>query len=43
MQFALLENIGFKVQFSGAGKVTYQSLSKGQKAKKGTTIILKLS
>lgn len=40
---SLLENIGFKVQFSGTGKVKYQSLSKGQKAKKGTTIILKLS
>ena len=40
---ALLENIGFKVQFSGTGKVSYQSLVKGQKVKKGATIILKLS
>ena len=40
---SLLENIGFKVKFSGVGKVKYQSLSKGQKVKKGTTIILKLS
>ena len=40
---SLLENIGFKVKFSGVGKVTSQSLSKGLKAKKGATIILKLS
>ncbi len=40
---ALLENIGLKVRFSGTGKVTYQSLAKGQKLVKGSTIILKLS
>ena len=26
--FALLENIGLKVQFTGTGKVKYQSLKK---------------
>ncbi|TVZ56858.1 cell division protein FtsI (penicillin-binding protein 3) [Lutibacter sp. Hel_I_33_5] len=40
---SLLENIGLKVRFTGTGKVTYQSLSKGQKIKKGTTITLKLT
>ncbi len=40
---ALLESIGLKVQFSGTGKVTYQSLTKGKKLVKGNTIILKLS
>ena len=40
---SLLENIGLNVNFSGTGKVTYQSLEKGQEFKKGNTIILKLS
>ncbi len=40
---SLLENIGLNVQFSGTGKVTYQSLTIGQEFKKGNTIILKLS
>ncbi len=40
---SLLENLGMKVQFSGTGKVNYQSLLKGQEFKKGSTIILKLS
>ncbi|WP_343330986.1 penicillin-binding protein [Polaribacter staleyi] len=40
---ALLENIGLKVQVSGAGKVKSQSLRKGEKLIKGQTIILKLS
>ena len=40
---ALLENIGLKVKFSGIGKVNYQSIKKGEKLVKGTTIILKLS
>jgi cell division protein FtsI (penicillin-binding protein 3) len=40
---SLLENIGLKVKFSGVGKVNYQSIKKGEKLVKGTTIILKLS
>jgi len=40
---SLLENLGLKVKFSGVGKVNYQSLKKGEKLVKGTTIILKLS
>ena len=40
---SLLENIGLKVEFSGVGKVNYQSLKKGEKLVKGKTIVLKLS
>lgn len=40
---ALLENIGLKVKFSGIGKVHYQSIKKGEKLVKGSTITLKLS
>lgn len=40
---SLLENIGLKVKFSGVGKVETQSIKKGEKIVKGTTIILKLS
>ncbi|WP_339661404.1 penicillin-binding protein [uncultured Polaribacter sp.] len=40
---ALLENIGLKVKFSGVGKVNYQSIKKGEKLVKGSTITLKLS
>lgn len=40
---SLLENIGLTVKISGVGRVTYQSLKKGQKLVKGQTIILKLS
>ena len=40
---SMLENIGLKVQFSGVGKVETQSLKKGEKLVKGSTIILKLS
>ncbi len=40
---SLLENIGLKVKVFGVGKVKTQSLKKGQKLKKGATIILKLS
>lgn len=40
---SLLENIGLKVQFSGIGKVKFQSLKKGAKLVKGATIVLKLS
>ncbi|MGB1042136.1 MAG: penicillin-binding protein [Tenacibaculum sp.] len=40
---ALLENMGLKVRFSGMGKVTQQSVKKGEKMKKGTTVYLKLS
>jgi len=40
---SLLENIGLKVEFSGIGKVNYQSLKKGEKLVKGKTIVLKLS
>ena len=40
---SLLENIGLKVQFSGVGNVNYQSIKRGEKLVKGTTIILKLS
>ncbi len=40
---SLLENMGLKVQFSGIGKVTEQSVSRGEKVKKGTVIYLKLS
>ena len=40
---SVLENLGLKVVFEGVGKVRSQSIRKGQKIKKGTTIILKLS
>ena len=40
---ALLENMGMKVQFSGIGKVTEQSIKNGLKVKKGATVYLKLS
>jgi cell division protein FtsI (penicillin-binding protein 3) len=40
---SLLENIGLKVKFSGVGKVNYQSIKKGEKLVKGSTITLKLS
>jgi cell division protein FtsI (penicillin-binding protein 3) len=40
---SLLENIGLKVKLSGMGKVKFQSLKKGVKFTKGSTIILKLS
>lgn len=40
---SMLENIGMKVQFSGVGKVETQSIKKGEKLIKGSTIILKLS
>ncbi|PQJ81059.1 penicillin-binding protein [Polaribacter porphyrae] len=40
---SLLENIGLKVKFSGVGKVEHQSIEKGEKLIKGSTIILKLS
>ena len=40
---SLLENIGLKVKILGTGKVKSQSLKKGEKLIKGTTIILKLS
>jgi cell division protein FtsI (penicillin-binding protein 3) len=40
---SLLENIGLKVKFSGIGKVNYQSIKKGEKLVKGSTITLKLS
>tara|TARA_R110002126_G_scaffold152203_4_gene299317 strand:+ start:15891 stop:17855 length:1965 start_codon:yes stop_codon:yes gene_type:complete len=40
---SMLENIGLKVQFSGVGKVKNQSIKKGEKLVKGSTIVLKLS
>ena len=40
---SMLENIGLKVQFSGVGKVKDQSIKKGEKLVKGSTIVLKLS
>ncbi|MBU3010729.1 transpeptidase family protein [Polaribacter vadi] len=40
---SMLENIGLKVKFSGVGKVKSQSIKKGEKLVKGSTIILKLS
>ena len=40
---SMLENIGLKVKFSGVGKVKAQSIKKGEKLVKGSTIILKLS
>ena len=40
---SLLENIGLKVKINGVGKVKYQSLKKGEKLIKGSTIILELS
>lgn len=40
---ALLENMGLKVSFTGVGSVITQSIERGVKIKKGTTIYLKLS
>lgn len=40
---SVLENLGLKVQFTGVGKVKHQSIRKGTKLSKGTTIVLKLS
>ncbi len=40
---SVLENLGLKVQFSGAGKVKSQSIKKGRKLIKGATIVLQLS
>ncbi|CAL2088154.1 cell division protein FtsI (penicillin-binding protein 3) [Tenacibaculum sp. 190524A05c] len=40
---SLLENMGLKVSFTGMGKVTEQSIKRGEKIKKGSTIYLKLS
>ncbi len=40
---SLLENMGFKVSFSGIGKVRSQSIKPGKQLKKGELIILNLS
>ncbi len=40
---SLLENLGFKVRFTGAGKVKSQSIKPGVELKKGTEIALDLS
>jgi cell division protein FtsI (penicillin-binding protein 3) len=40
---SMLENIGLKVKFSGVGKVKKQSIRKGERLVKGSTIVLKLS
>ena len=40
---ALLENMGLKVKFTGAGRVTKQSVENGLKVKKGAVIYLTLS
>ena len=40
---SLLENLGFKVNFKGIGKVISQSIKPGSELKKGKTIILELS
>jgi cell division protein FtsI (penicillin-binding protein 3) len=40
---SLLENLGFKVRFSGVGKVKSQSIKPGVELKKGTQIELDLS
>jgi len=40
---SLLENMGMKVQFTGVGRVTEQSVKNGQKVKRGAKIYLKLS
>lgn len=40
---SVLENLGMKVVFEGVGKVKSQSIRKGKKLVKGSTIILKLS
>ena len=40
---SLLENLGFKVNFKGIGKVKSQSIKPGSELKKGKTIILELS
>jgi cell division protein FtsI (penicillin-binding protein 3) len=38
----LLENCGLKVNVTGAGKITQQSISAGQSIIKGSTIYLEL-
>nr|WP_152286293.1 penicillin-binding protein [Flavicella marina] len=40
---SVLENLGMKVEFEGVGRVKRQSIRKGTRIKKGTTIVLKLS
>ncbi len=40
---SLLENLGFKVSFTGIGKVMSQSIKPGKELKKGETINLELS
>ena len=40
---SILENMGLKVQVSGSGRVTSQSVKKGQKIKSQSLIKLKLS
>jgi cell division protein FtsI (penicillin-binding protein 3) len=40
---SVLENLGLKVVYKGIGKVKSQSIRKGKKIKKGSTIVLKLS
>ena len=40
---SLLENLGFKVRFTGVGKVKSQSIKPGVELKKGTEIALELS
>ena len=40
---SLLENMGFKVNFEGIGKVKYQSIKAGSALKKGDIIKLELS
>ncbi len=40
---SILENLGLKVKFTGLGKVKEQSIPKGEKIKKGSTVYLKLS
>tara|TARA_B100000809_G_scaffold200926_1_gene201364 strand:- start:18354 stop:20372 length:2019 start_codon:yes stop_codon:yes gene_type:complete len=40
---SVLENLGLKVVFEGVGRVKHQSIRKGTRIIKGTTIILKLS
>ncbi|WP_233898161.1 penicillin-binding protein [Tenacibaculum piscium] len=39
---ALLENMGLRVEFTGIGKVTEQSIDYGTKVSKGATVYLKL-
>ena len=40
---SVLENLGMKVRYEGAGIVKHQSVKKGQKLKKGSIVVLKLS